>query len=174
MKSPDFTDYGLPLSPYTVHVVRGSISEVLEQPWERGRKAMLDSVHLAGTGDIKQAFAVLDAALAQATKESRDAWIGILCRHASVLCRHAETVAHIRVDLSREIHYAERAIPFSTDYRFAVYNFARLLLSDGQVGRAERYATEAYELSAAEGTEADRDLAAAILKQWPDIRGRQR
>jgi hypothetical protein len=148
------------------------MSEDFEQPWERGRKAMLDSLDLARTGYIEQAFAVLDAALAQATKESRDTWIGTLCRHASVLCHHAAILAHLTLDHSREIHYAERALPFSKDYRFAAYHFARLLLSDGQFGRAERYATEAYELSVAEGTEADRDLMAAILKQWPNISGR--
>jgi hypothetical protein len=42
-------------------------------------------------------------------------------------------------------------------------------LRDEQVGLAEQYAKEAYLLSIAEGTEADRDLAAAILKQWPNI-----
>jgi hypothetical protein len=44
-----------------------------------------------------------------------------------------------------------------------------LLLRDGQVDLAQRYATEAYELSTASETEADRDLTAAILKQWPNI-----
>lgn len=72
-------------------------------------------------------------------------------------------------DSRREIQYTRQALPYAKDYRFAVYNFAQLLLLDGQVGLAEQYATEAYELSIAEGTEADRDLAAAILKQWTNI-----
>lgn len=123
---------------------------------------MQQSVELAKTGEIEQALGVLDGALAQATEENRGQWIKILCRHAAVL-------AHFAGDRRREIQYTERALPYAKDYRFAVYNFAQMLLMDGQAGLAERYATEAYELSMAEGTEADRDLAAAILKQWPKI-----
>jgi hypothetical protein len=123
---------------------------------------MQHSVDLAKTGEVEQALSVLDSALAQATQEDRGKWIKILCRHAAALARFTG-------DRRREIQYTERALPYARDYRFAVYNFAQLLVTDGQVGLAERYATEAYKLSIAEGTEADRDLAAAILKQWPDI-----
>ena len=137
-------------------------SKDVEVPWELGRQAVQHSVDLAKTGEVEQALGVLDSALAQATQEDRGRWIKIICRHAAAL-------AHFTGDRRREIQYTERALPYAKDYRFAVYNFARLLLMDGQVGLAERYATEAYELSAAEGTEADRDLAAAILKQWPNI-----
>jgi tetratricopeptide (TPR) repeat protein len=137
-------------------------SKAVEGPWERGRQAMQRSVELAKTGEIEQALGALDGALAQATQDNRGIWIKIICRHAAVL-------AHAIGDRRREIQYTEQALPYARDYRFAVYNFAQLLLIDGQVGRAERYATEAYELSVAEGTEADRDLAAAILKQWPNI-----
>lgn len=131
-------------------------------PWERGRQAMQHSVDLAKTGEVEQALSVLDSALALATQEDRGKWIKILCRHAAILARFMG-------DRHREIQYTERALPYVKDYRFAVYNLAQLLVMDGQVGLAERYATEAYKLSIAEGTEADRDLAAAILKQWPDI-----
>ena len=134
----------------------------MEGPWERGRQAMQQSVDLAKTGEIEQALGVLDSALSQATQENRGIWIKMICRHAAVL-------AHAMGDSRREIRYTEQALPYAKDYRFAVYNFAQLLLLDGQAGLAERYATEAYELSIAEGTEADRDLAAAILKQWPNI-----
>ncbi len=134
----------------------------MEGPWERGRLAMQQSVELAKTGEIEQALGLLDSTLAEATQENRSKWIKIICRHAAVL-------AHFMGDRRREIRYTEQALPYAKDYRFAVYNFAQLLLMDGQVGLAKRYATEAYELSIAEGTEADRDLAAAILKQWPNI-----
>jgi hypothetical protein len=40
---------------------------------------------------------------------------------------------------------------------------------NGQADLAKRYAAKAYELSTAGGTDADRDLATALLKQWPDI-----
>jgi hypothetical protein len=134
----------------------------VEGPWERGRQAMQQSVDLAKTGEIEQALGVLDIALSQAMQENRGIWIKMICRHAAVL-------AHAMGDSRREIHYTRQALPYAKDYRFAVYNFAQRLLLDGQVGLAEQYATEAYELSIAEGTEADRDLAAAILKQWPNI-----
>ena len=67
--------------------------------------------------------------------EERGRWIKIICRHATVL-------AHFMGDRSREIQYTERALPYAKDYRFAVYNFARLLLMDGQVGLAERRARD--------------------------------
>jgi tetratricopeptide (TPR) repeat protein len=134
----------------------------MEGLWERGRQAMQRSLDLAGTGKHEQALNLLDGALAQATEENRGMWVAILCRHAAVL-------AHAIGDRHREIRYAEEALPYAKDYRFAIYNFAQLLLRDGQVDLAQKYASEAYSLSIAEGTDADRDLAAAILKQWPDI-----
>jgi hypothetical protein len=72
-------------------------------------------------------------------------------------------------DVRREIQYAEKALPHANDYRFLLYNFAQLLLRGGEVARAERYASEAQKLALAQGTEADRDLVAAIRKQWPDL-----
>jgi tetratricopeptide (TPR) repeat protein len=134
----------------------------MEGLWERGRQAMQQSLELAGTGKHDQALSLLDGALAQATEENRGMWVAILCRHAAVF-------AHAIGDRHREIRYAEEALPYAKDYRFAIYNFAQLLLRDGQVDLAQKYASEAYSLSIAEGTDADRDLAAAILKQWPDI-----
>jgi hypothetical protein len=104
----------------------------------------------------------VEEALAEAIHENRDTWALILCRHAAVL-------AHSMGDHDRHIHYEERALPFAKEYRFAAYNFAQLLLKHGQVDRAERYADEAYKLSLTGTTDADRDLVAAILKQWPNI-----
>ena len=72
-------------------------------------------------------------------------------------------------DCGREIHYNQLCLPLPKDYAFAAYNFAKPLLSDGQVDRAEQYAAEAYKLSITREMEADRDLVAAILKQWPSI-----
>jgi len=89
-------------------------------------------------------------------------WVGTLCRHAAVL-------AHAMGDVSREIQYAEQALPHANDHRFALYNFAQLLLRDGQVSLSERYATEARKLALERKSEADRDLLAAILKQWPRL-----
>jgi len=89
-------------------------------------------------------------------------WVGTLCRHAARL-------AHEMRDVNQEIHYEEQALPHSHDYRFALYHFAQLLLRGGQVSRAERCAMEAQELALMQETEVDRDLVAAILKQWPNL-----
>jgi hypothetical protein len=138
--------------------------EQLEQPWsERVEEVIKQSVELAKTGDKEQVLVFLDGALAEVTPENRgDSWTQVLCRHAAVL-------ANAMGDRRREIRYTEQALPYAKDYRFAVYNFARLLLRDGQVYLAERHATEAYKLSLAGGNRSDRDLVAAILKQWPNI-----
>jgi hypothetical protein len=90
-------------------------------------------------------------------------WVRTLCHHAAVL-------ANAMGDVRREIQYAEQALPHADNYRFALYNFAQLLLRGGEVARAEHYAREAHTLALAQGkTEADRDLVAAIHKQWPDL-----
>jgi hypothetical protein len=73
------------------------------------------------------------------------------------------------VNRGREIEYTKQALPHAVDYRFAAYNFAQLLLRDRQLNPARRYARDAYELCTTPETEADRDLVAAILKQWPNI-----
>ena len=77
--------------------------------------------------------------------------------------------AHYLGDEEREIEYAEQALPFASDYRFAAYNLALLLLKYGHPDRAMHYATEAYGLSIANETEPDHDLRAAILREWPNI-----
>jgi len=62
------------------------------------------------------------------------------------LCSHVAFFAHAIGDRHCEIHYTEQALPYTKDRRFAVYNFAQLLLKDGQIELAERYgAAAAYE-----------------------------
>ncbi len=123
---------------------------------------MHESLEFARVGQEDQALKVLDDAIAEALHENRHIWLSILCSHAAVLSRHIG-------DRGREIHYREVALPLAKDYRFAAYNFAQLLLSDGQFALAEQYAAEAYTLSITQTTEADRDLVAAIVKQWPNV-----
>jgi tetratricopeptide (TPR) repeat protein len=123
---------------------------------------IMESLRLVERREAEQAFNMLDSALAQATEENHVAWIKILCRHGAA-------VAQIAGDRRREIRYTEKALPYAKDYSFAIYNFAQLLLRDGQTGLAKQYATQAYELSTRGETIADRDLAAALLKQWPEI-----
>lgn len=134
----------------------------MEPKWVR--HIMLDSLHLAQKGEAEKAFNILDGAVQRATDEDQVTWIQIFSRHAAV-------VAHIAGDRRREIQYTETALPYAKDYSFAIYNFAQLLLRDGQANLAKRYAAKAYELSASGATDADRDLVAALLKQWPEIAG---
>jgi tetratricopeptide (TPR) repeat protein len=88
---------------------------------------------------------------------------------ALILYRHAAVISRLMGDRERQIHYEEQALPLAPDYSFAAYNFAQLLLSDGQLVRAEHYAAEAYRQSIPRTTGDDRDLIAAILRQWPNI-----
>ena len=123
---------------------------------------MQQSLDFMRAAKNEQALSLLDAAIAEAVQEHRDLWISILCSHAAVISHHIG-------DRRREIHYNRLRLPLAKGYAFAAYNFAKLLLSDGQVDRAEQYAAEAYKLSIARETQADRDLVAAILKQWPSV-----
>ena len=120
----------------------------------------MHTLALSRKGQTEQVFDVLDSAIAEATHEHQG-------EGALVLLTHAAALAMAKGKRDREILYTERALPYAKDYRFAAYNFARLLLKDGQVDLAEHYAREAYKLSTAADTDADRDLTAAILKQWP-------
>ncbi len=127
---------------------------------------MLDSLQFAQKGEAEKAFSILDSAVQRATEEDHVTWIQIFSRHAAV-------VAHIAGDRRREIRYTEMALPYAKDYSFAIYNFAQLLLLDGQADLAKQYAAKAYELSASGARDADRDLLEALLRQWPEIaRGR--
>jgi hypothetical protein len=130
--------------------------------WERGRDVMHQSLELLKAGQKDQARGVLDVAIEDAIRESHSEWVSVLCHHAAV-------VAHSMGDSQRQISYEEQALPYAKDYRFAAYNFAQLLLRDGQLVRAEGYATEAYRQSMSQTTEADSDLRAAILKRWPNV-----
>ena len=130
--------------------------------WERGREVILQSTELLKSGKQEEARQLLDPAIAEAIQGNRNRWVVILCRHAAVL-------SHAMGDRQRQIHYEEQALPFATDYRFAAYNLAQLLLSDGQPVRAEHYAAEAYRQSITQTADADRDLITAILRQWPNV-----
>jgi hypothetical protein len=134
----------------------------VQSQWPRGREVMRESVELMKSGKKEQALNILDPAIAEAIEGNHYRW-------ASVLSRHAAVLSHLMGDRERQIHYEQQALPFAEDYRFAAYNFAQLLLSDGQLVLAERYAAEAYMQSIAQTSEADGDLRAAILKQWPNV-----
>jgi len=158
------------LSEYIEKIVRPIAEQRLTQQgyfakqakWERGQEVMQETLKLLKAGQKDQALAILDAAIEEAIRENHSGWVSILCHHAAV-------VAHSMGDFQRQISYEEQALPFAKDYRFAAYNFAQLLLRDGQLVRAEGYATEAYRQSISQTSEADSDLRAAILKQWPNV-----
>lgn len=130
--------------------------------WERGREVFKQSMELLKSGKKEEARTLLDPAIAEAIQGNHNRWVLVLCNHAAVISR-------LMGERQRQIHYEEQALPFATDYRFAAYNLARLLLSDGQLARAEHYAAEAYKQSITQAADADRDLIAAILQQWPNL-----
>jgi hypothetical protein len=134
----------------------------VQAQWPRGREVMHESLELMKSHKKEQALNVLDPAIAEAIEGNHSSWVLVLSRHAAALSLSMG-------DLERQIYYEELALPFAKDYRFAAYNFARLLLRDEQLVRAERYATEAYKQSMMQTSESDSDLRAAILKQWPNV-----
>lgn len=130
--------------------------------WPGGREVMHESLELMKSHKKEQALNVLDPAIAEAIEGNHSSWVLMLCRLAAALSLSMG-------DLKRQVYYEEVALPFAKDYRFAAYNFARLLLRDEQLARAERYATEAYKQSLMQQSEDDSDLRAAILRQWPNV-----
>lgn len=132
----------------------------MREQWKRGREVLRELPELAGK--TEQALNLLDSAIAEAIQRNYTRWTSALCRHAANLSRSLG-------DRQRQIHYEEQALPFASEYSFAAYNFAQLLLSDGQLDRAEHFAAEAYRQCIQKGTDADRDLVTAILRQWPDV-----
>ena len=127
--------------------------------WQRGGEVFRQSVE---SGKKEEAREILDSAIAEAIQGNHPRWVVVLCRHAAVLSGSMG-------GRQRQIHYEEQALPFATDHGFAAYNLAQLLLSDGQLVRAEQYAPEAYRQSITPTTDDDRDLIAAILRQWPNV-----
>src|SRR5579885_1279576 len=105
----------------------------MEERWNRGREVMHQSLQLLRAAKNEQALSLLDDGIAEAVQEHRDLWVSTMCRHAAVISRHIG-------DRRREIHYNQLRLPLAKDYAFAAYNLAQLLLSDGQVARAEQYA----------------------------------
>jgi tetratricopeptide (TPR) repeat protein len=134
----------------------------MDDSWERDHRVVLDSLHYAGEGKAAEAFEMIDDALEEATRNNDTTWLKTLYGHAAV-------VAHIAGDRRREIGYKERTLQFVNDYPFALHNLAQLLFEDGQINQAKRYAAEAFKLTSNGQTESERDLAAALLKQWPDL-----
>jgi len=134
----------------------------MREQWERGGEVLRKLRELAMSGKTEQALNLLDSAIAEAIQRNHTGW-------ASVLTRHAASLSHATKDPQRHIHYEEQALPFAKDHAFAAYNFAQLLLSNGQPVRAEHFAAEAYRQCVTKNTDADRDLIAAILKQWPNV-----
>jgi Tfp pilus assembly protein PilF len=125
---------------------------------------MMSTVDLIQRRETEQAFTDIDQTLNDALHDNQDLWVKTLCKHGAVM-------AHAAGDRDREIRYLKQALPYAKDRQFALYNLAELLLRDGQIGAAERYATEAYQMSVANETADNRELATAILKLWPSIAG---
>lgn len=137
----------------------------METEWpDRVHTMMINTVDLIQRGETEHAFGDIDRTLADALHDNQELWVQTLCKHAAVM-------AHAAGDRDREIRYTKQALPFAKDRQFALYNLAELLLRDGQLGAAEQYATEAYQLSVSEGTADNRELSAAILRLWPSITG---
>ena len=137
-----------------------------QESWERVRDVIMHTLKLVKKGQIEKAFVALDTAIAEAADERQGDGALLLLRHAAALAMgHGKR--------KREIQYTKEALPYAKDYTkdygFAAYNLSQLLLKDGQVDLAQRYALEAYELSCSSENEADRDLTTAIVKQWPSI-----
>jgi hypothetical protein len=161
----------VPYGVFLQNVTRAHLNDFLKtkgqatkEDWELGREAMLQSFQLAKAGDVVEALHLLDRAIAQGIGENRREWVRRLCSNAAVF-------SHYIGDHGREISYSEQALRYAQDYRFAVYNFAKLLLKHGHALRAEQCATEAYRLTVADGSanEEDRDLVAATAREWPGI-----
>src|SRR5579864_6217173 len=144
------------LREYISQVVRPGAEkmEQLRGRWEPAREATLKSGELARAGKTLEALSVLDLALRQAFAEKRGLWI-------TSLCHLGRAFAYCLGDHKREIEYAEQARPFASDYRYAAYNLALLLLKYGHPDRAMYYATEAYGRTLANETEPDHDLRTA-------------
>lgn len=134
----------------------------MREQWERGREVMREFLVLAKSGKAEQALNLLDTAIAEAIERNHTRWVSALSRHAAIISR-------VKGDTQRQIRYEEQALPFAEDRAFAAYNFAQLLLSNGQLVRAEHLAAEAYRQCITKDTDAGRDLMTAILKQWPNV-----
>lgn len=132
----------------------------MSEIWEKGRNLIQETLELARRGETEHALNLLDDVVNEAIEEDRGTWVPILCKHGAI-------IAQAEGDRARQISYEESALPYVPDYRFAAYNLALLLLNDGQVARAERYASEAHKLSITSEAEDDRNLVAAIRLQWP-------
>lgn len=136
----------------------------MEEDWKRGDDVVRTSLEIALSGQKELALGLVDEAIDEAITGHHDTWIAALCGQGAV-------IAHALGDSQREIDYMEKSLRFAQDGGFAAYNLAQLLLSDGQVERSKDYALKAYNRSVVGTTEADRDLTAAILKQWPSVAG---
>ena len=137
----------------------------MREQWERGREVLRELRELTMSGKteaLEQALNLLDSAIAEAIQQNHTKW-------ATVLTRQAASLSHATMDPQRRLHYEEQALPFAKDHAFAAYNFAQLLLSNGQPVRAEQFAAEAYRQCITRNTDADCDLITAILKQWPNV-----
>ena len=135
----------------------------MDTEWaNRVHRVMTNTVDLIQRGETEQAFGEIDRTLTDALHDHQELYFKTLCKHAAVM-------AHASGDRDREIRYMKQVLPYAKDRQFALYNLAELLLRDGQTGAAEQYATEAYQLSVAEGTADNLELATAILRLWPNI-----
>lgn len=137
----------------------------MDKEWaDRVHRVLISTLNLIQRRETEQAFDEIDQTLVDALHDDQEVWVQTLSKHAAVM-------AHAVGDRDREIRYTKQALPYAKDRQFALYNLAELLLRDGQTGTAEQYATEAYQLSLAEGTADNRELATAILRLWPSITG---
>jgi tetratricopeptide (TPR) repeat protein len=129
----------------------------------RAMEQIMRSMKVAKAQGDGRALDLLDEFLEEAIRHNWVDCIDMVSSHASVL---AESTG----DLDRAIRYKKQYLPYVPDYAYGLYNLAEMLMRNGSVELAKEYATKSYKLAIAEDTEPYRDLAQAIIKQWPEIR----
>ena len=128
----------------------------------KAREAVQRSLEFARAGKPEKALELLDGVLAEAVRENRSESITLITGVASVM-------ADVIGDRGRARFYYEQRLPHVCDRSFGLYNFARILLQDGQNDLAKEYALKSYELAVTKDSDSDRELIAAILSRWPEL-----
>jgi len=120
------------------------------------------STQLWKSGETGKALKLLDDSISEAIRMNKGSWVRRLALHAAVLC---DSIG----DLSSEKKYREQCLTYGSDDPMALYGLAKVLLQQGEIELAKKYAMAAYERCVEGGTELDRALIASIVQRWPEL-----
>lgn len=130
---------------------------------ERLHNALNGSLKLSRSGQLQEAYRLMDEVIAEAIKEGDNL-------SAILLIDQAALLNGVKRDLSLVKHYYEQILTYSPENPRAWYQLADIAMKDGQIDIARQYAKKCYQaILQGDDNKIRQDLLDLVLERCPEV-----